>query len=326
MESLPVNIEKIRDIFYDYYGEERTDIVQRTVDWYDVIVWFPSVIVSNENRRSTVVRDLFVKTGVYASGKLKSMPTMAKSTFTEAEAISGYVHSHCSGWFPSRPNDYNSLCFGTGPLVSTCSSLLSSFNEQIWILFCGELDLYVQTESIAGIPYKRLETIGATRELSKVVSCSPKKLNPVSQGFSNFIVHLFTKCDIPIVYNNGIYNIAMDNNDFILFISEEAEKFVEENGYVPELTFSTVKVKNGKFYSSATGVESRYRDVDYSVYITFKGENRPLRVLHNNNSANENTVNILNNKAIELVASVIYKTINIDYVRKRKEQHSACAR
>lgn len=326
MESLPVNIEKIRDIFYDYYGEERTDVVQRTVDWYDIIVWFPSVIVSNENGRSTVVRDLFVKTGVYASGKLKSMPTMAKSTFTEAEAISGYVHSHCSGWFPVRPNDYNSLCFGTGPLVSTCSSLLSSFNEQIWILFCGELDLYVQTESIAGVPYKRLETIGATRELSRVVSCSPKKLNTVSQGFSNFIIHLFTKCDMPIVYNNGIYNIAMNSNDFILFVSEEAEKFVEENGHVPELTFSTVKVKNGKFYSSAAGVESHYRDVDYSVYITFKGENRPLRVLRNNSSANENTVNILNDKAIELVASVIYKTINIDYVRKRKEQHSACAR
>lgn len=308
--NLPVNIGKVLDIFNSYYGEDRVDL--RLVDnSYNIIVWFPLVTVTNEYGESTTVQDIFVKTGLYDSGKLRRSPLMARSTFTYNQARSGYRHSHCSLGLPYSPDEYGTLCFGSGPINSTLSSLYSEFDEALWTLFCGELDLYVQTESVSGVPYIRLSSIGSSRqaimrfnlEIShRMYFPPPKKL---------FLEYLLKNYEIPVAYKDGVYQIAMTFPEFVLFVSSAAKAYSTlSTANVDVFSFSQVILKNGKFFM--VNGYSRL-DTPEGVYVTFKNQRFPLVITHIEDEEDVTPIEIVDNSTLQIVYSFIYRLLNLVY-------------
>lgn len=306
---MPCNAEKVRDIFNDYYGEDKVDFVSNN-GVYDIIVWFPITTITNEYGESTVARDIFVKFTVASNGRLIYVPRMARATFTDLEAASGYIHSHCSGYSPRVPNEYFSLCFGTGPINSTFSSLLQNFDESLWTLMCGELDLYVKTESVAGVPYRRLSSIGASRLYCPCIWCemSPSALKNCLQDsdrnqFARWFLAHYT---VPVTYNCGRYKIAMSDTEFLLLMSEAVFKFCSETGGHRWATSSEAILKGDKLY--LIGRNSTEAGVDSAIYIDFKGRRIPLTIIRSSSLDNDSTVVSIctdNN-----IVSEIYSLIN----------------
>jgi len=316
------NIEKLKEILYDYYGEDRVDIVPNSTD-YDIIVWFPVVTVTNEYGENTTVRDLFIKFSVTNDGKMRILPKMGRSTFTTDEYNSGYRHSHCGEGVPVGSNDYGHLCFGTGPINSTMSSLALSFDEGLWTLFCGELDLYTKTESVAGVPYKRLSTIGAGYKANLRIICSMGK--SFTPNASDILLYkwLVEKYDIPVVYNKGRYKIAMSDIDFMLLVSKAAFDYDDKHytGQWHSISHRYI-LKNGELYTTGR-VSSISPGVHDDIYITFKGENKPL-VITASGSENISYVSVIDTSIISWIYSIITQLVNYKYGEQKQQSNKAC--
>lgn len=315
------NIEKLKEILYDYYGEDRVDIVPNSMG-YDIIVWFPVVTVTNEYGENTTVRDLFVKFSVTVDGRMVILPRMGRSTFTTNECASDYRHSHCSHGVPTNSNEYSTLCFGTGPINSTMSSLALSFDEGLWTLFCGELDLYTKTESIAGVPYRRLSTIGAGYKANMRIQCLMVKAIPASYDILLY-KWLVETYDIPVVYDSGRYKIAMSDIDFILLVSKAALAYDDEYHISHWHNKSRNYIlKNGELYNSG-GATSISPGVYNDIYITFKGENKPL-VITASDSGNISYVSVVDISIISWIYSIITQLVNYKYGEQEQQSNQAC--
>lgn len=316
------NIEKLKEILYDYYGEDRVDIVPNSTG-YDIIVWFPVVTVTNEYGENTTVRDLFVKFSVTVDGRMVILPRMGRSTFTVNECASNYRHSHCSYGIPTSSNDYGTLCFGTGPINSTMSSLALSFDEGLWTLFCGELDLYTKTESIAGVPYRRLSTIGAGYKANMRITCSMVKDTRVGVYDFQLYKWLVERYDIPVVYDSGRYKIAMSDIDFILLVSKAAFDYDDEHNTRHWHNMSQRYIlKNGELYTSGN-TSSMSPGVHNDIYITFKGVNKPLVITAPSNES-ISYVSVLGIGAISWMYSTITQLVNYKYGEQEQQSNQAC--
>ena len=321
--AMSENLEKLKNILYDYYGEDKVDIVSTSNGDFDIIVWFPVVTVTNEYGESTTVRDLFVKFNVTDDGRMVILPRMGRSTFTTNECASDYRHSHCSHGVPTNSNEYSTLCFGTGPINSTMSSLALSFDEGLWTLFCGELDLYTKTESVAGVPYRRLSTIGAGYKVNLRIICSMIKYHTTDSYDILLYRWLVEKYDIPVVYNKGRYKIAMSDIDFVLLVSKAALAYDDEYHISHWHNKSRNYIlKNGELYNSG-GATSISPGVYNDIYITFKGENKPL-VITASDSGNISYVSVVDTSIISWIYSTITQLVNYKYGEQEQQSNKAC--
>lgn len=156
------NIDIIHSIFKEHFGEDNVDLQQSTTNsnFANIIVRFPDITIENEYNQSTNIKDLFAKIIINKNtGYLDSTFKLIRSTYTRAQFNSGYKHSHLPRIDSYNLFNWDNPCLGGGPIRDTCVSLNTCFSEELWQLFCVELDLYVRTESRAGGPYISVENI-----------------------------------------------------------------------------------------------------------------------------------------------------------------------
>lgn len=134
----------------------------------DILIHFPEVEISNEEDQSMLLRDLYICIPIAGDGTLESHFTLNRGTYTVAELKNNYKHSHARPVCRSIENnseykrglsEFNSVCLGHGPIISTESTLLTSYDLDIWKLYCIEIDRYVAVESLSGGPYKSMSSI-----------------------------------------------------------------------------------------------------------------------------------------------------------------------
>lgn len=305
------NVNSVLEVFNNYYGEDKVDLVEDGND-FNIIVWFPTTRVTNEDGNSVDVFDIFIKIPITENGRLKVFPTMARATFTYEQAISGYRHSHCSLGFPNSSDDYGHLCFGTGPINRTMSSLFTECDESLWTLFCGELDLYVKTESLAGVPYIRMSSIGAG---SSAIINTRLNTTDCPVAIKRFIKWFLRNRDIPFVYSGGVYKPAMTSIEFTLCVSEAAFEYNHHSygGNNEPFYFTNVIVKNGRLYNI-----NRARHIldRTDLYVTFKGRRIPVTVTGNMESEIA-TVPLVNSETISCVLGCLFKLVNCVYGKSR---------
>ena len=125
-----------------------------------ILVWFPEVVVTNDNNRSTTIYDTYIKVSLNTNGTIRNEFKLCRSTFTEEQYDSKYVFSHCPSANLKQGPFWLSCCLGRGPIRYTISNLMNEYDLDIWLLFCIELEAYLRVESLEGGPYIRLESIG----------------------------------------------------------------------------------------------------------------------------------------------------------------------
>lgn len=202
-------LQKVVDIFVDYYGEDKIDLqpINGSSDSF-ILIYFPRVTITNENDRSIDITELYVRIKVDSQGKLIGTFTLNRAEYTIEQWISDYMHSHVRGIPRSSLGSFQSSCLGNGPIVGTCTNLNNIFDEDIWRLFTFELDKYVHTESLRGIPYRYLENVGIDN--SQILSYIP--INNTQYTRPNFMLNhsiLLTKF-IHYIIEKRIFSFNFD--------------------------------------------------------------------------------------------------------------------
>lgn len=214
------NRDKVYDIFVDFFGEDKVDD-----NGTYIYVYFPELTVTNEYDRSTKIKDLFVRVNVSENGTIIGGFEIIRATYNTSQLKAGYSHSH----IPPR-DTHNILnwaipCLGTGPIRETIAHLSSDFDSTSWELFCFELSKYVVTESIAGTPYIRLESITSNRYSyvkHSVCDAFLKANFDILQehvDFKQFIKYIVKKRPFDFAFRDNRFYIAASSTNIIVTLS-----------------------------------------------------------------------------------------------------------
>lgn len=341
-------VDDIYQVFIDYFGEEKVDkqiysnsnpieIVNRNNPRcyrgdYIILVHWPTVTVTNEYDEHVDIWDLFAATVISPEGKLRTRPTFTRSTYDKMQWKSSYMHSHIASINKERLNSFRESCLGSGPINSTIEKLQrdSYTDTDVWNLYCWELDKYVAVESISGVPYKRLQTIGIANdgspaELDKFniePTCpfrSPAKLMDVIKDFVTFLIQNKV---LKFNYCNGVYGIASPYAETVLQISNAfihmyntnpaIRKTVSKEELFERKFIEKKYIKNGVVYDLDTG--NIPIEVAIGTYMfNFKGNPVTLQLKDYHQSYESSEVYLLNLRLINFIVFTLLKYVNLKY-------------
>lgn len=314
----------VKDILNDYFTEEHVDFsTDDNTDRGTFVIWFPQVTVSNESGLSTDVYDLFVRLRVSCGGTLLGTFEMGKTTYTETQFLSSYLHSHCCGYPEHGVDRFYSCCLGRGPLVRTVSTLAGTFDENIWRLFCAELDLYTKTESVEGVPYRYISSIGGSRPVNINFSTNIVNDTSFSYLFEKTLEKIVEDHAIPFTYDNGSYTIAMPPVDLVIKLSEYLLSVYNTDPYfrIPSnkclrYRITDCVLRDGKLYSTSNGYNRAYLTDDFSdTYINFKGDRKQMNILprQDEEDTNLHALSIVDTNVLSCFISPLLGFINTKF-------------
>lgn len=343
IKSKYAKVFEVEEILNDYFGEDRVDVqYQEAFDIYlrdnrevsvTVLIHFPEVTVTNENNASTVVRDLWVKFYVAKTGTLVSSFTMSRSTFTPAEVYSQYIHSHLPRLYAGMNlSVFKEPCLGTGPIRTTILSLNTFMDSNLWQLFCLELDKYVHTESLAGVPYISLEKIHSRNLcLESEYTGSDILYNKFifeqhNQILRHFTYYLLDNFPFRFSYVGNRYILGLSKSAFRIQVSNFFIRWYNKNKMYAGDTSSYKSLlqqgilvervyENTKFYS--LGDNQICHDLHNSYVCTFKGQEITVNVIEDKDNNESRALLLLSLQYIEPLIIQIQRFINYDYEQHR---------
>lgn len=122
----------------------------------EIVVHFPKITIRNEKGQEHTIYDLFSQTSFNGRGQFVGGPLFKRASYTNAEFLTDYMHSHVPGI--GDPSDWMNCCLGNGPINTTITALRLDPTWENWLLYTVQLGQYVQVESLAGVPYRRIES------------------------------------------------------------------------------------------------------------------------------------------------------------------------
>lgn len=360
--------KRILEIFSDYFGKDKvdmqgfhtkeefcenkslerdnTDSISLPDDIF-ILVWFPEVKVTNEYNKSVYIQDLYAKVRIDTEGLLIGKFYLNRATYPLSHMKAEYMHSHIFGINTSNFSDFLTPCTGSGPINTTIGGLNREFDEDMWQLFCSELEDFTQVESIKGIPYRRLESIGANQSYNVMqkfsyvargfygrIIRSPYEFRNVDLGIiPDFTRYLLKNVSLPMEYSNGTYCLGMSYYDATILISNKFIEWfnLEDNPYRKLYNFQYLKNKgilgkyiavDGKIYIiQATESIDNYRDYEGKFICRFRGKEIRLHISDIPPSEQHSTI-LLRENIIKDIVSAICKVVNLRYGRKEGEEES----
>lgn len=353
---------KIYQIFKDFFGENRVDLqgfpkledmpsgislsaFKRLVPGTGfILVHFPHVKVTNENDKSTEMNHLFAKVPICKNGVLSAKFSLNRSEYSYLHISNGYMHSHVSQIPFGDFTYFQTPCTGSGPINHTMGSLFASFDEDLWRLFCLELDKFVQVESLTGVPYHRLESLSLRNTFHytnvDLPLCSrysiylPDEYVPT---IARFTKHLIDKEVLKFVYNGMSYSLGMSTIDTIIKVSNCFIHWYNKRyrAGLETVLLDALKrdgiIRTCKYTGDSLVIPSAggRRIEDYTRYIgapvcTFKGETITLNVTDIPRDPIEtNTILILSREIIEYILTKILNIVNLRYGNSRNTEEGS---
>ena len=311
-----------------------------------ILVHFPNVRITNEYDRFIDITHLWAKVMFDWKGKGKGYFGLNRSEYPAIQFLSGYMHSHVSSIPKDNFTRFQSPCTGSGPINSTMATLSVDFDDAIWQLFCLELDKYVRVESIAGIPYHKLENIGVVRTGSSICSFSMRTLisdAPLNISFwrdksDRFLKHLLESKVLSFNYQNNQYGLAMSwveyiitiSNSFIEWYNKEFNEGIVGETYHDLLGWGIIRevyVRNNKIYNITHRIDASINDIRGYIgkkICTFKGEDITLNITNLDFSReDENVTVILDTQHAELILGGILRVLNYNYGRNNNTEEGS---
>lgn len=282
-----MEIEKIANIAIDIYGKDYVDVNDY------IYIYFPEITITNENNHFHKIYDTFIR--VETGDRIRF--SIKRTTFTEEEYKAGYIHSHA----PCRHiNHWQYMCLGTGPIGSTITSLtVDKDNEDLWKLFFIELNEYLQTESLSGGPYIRMDILnyGTPYNIRPIKQHSQDEFDPTDSKIRKKFNNIAKKTTF--VYHNG--SITIKNiSEFVLACNEEFKNLILEDYFL----------KNFQVYLSyPTSERNRETDSEIdSLCVDFKDRTFKGKILYIEKK--EAIINTLSHYHLNTIAYIIINEIS----------------
>lgn len=244
-----------------------------------LLIHWDKVTVTNEEDRSTEIKDLFCKL-VFRDACYKSMHFL-RTTFTQAEWDAKYSHSHLHQINHDNPVSWGRMCLGSGPINSTIDTLFEpGYAEETLDVFFWELDKVVHVESLRGVPYIRMETLG--NNVTNRADLSFGRIN-VNSALRNFMQSFFAAVKIPLGYEGGQYVCGCTFMDFALLVTNywnKYEKVFRNASLDTNIYKETYVLKDSAIYlNDARAHDYKWKRLNPEAQsITFKGTPYKLTV------------------------------------------------
>lgn len=306
----------------------------------NVIVRFPRVTVTNEHNNSIDITELYAKVSIDCNFCEPIVLKMMRTEYSLEQWTSGYSHSHISG-LCADSGDWKRPCLGSGPLVDTrdkvtISDITTDEKLEYLGLFCYELDKYVRVESIEGVPYNHLESVGLGD--SKIVLGNNAVDWYYSRGTTKLILEDFYKYfiseyDFKFSYINGQYIVGeslprllmkMSQHFAVWYNKEGYNKYKKSLEYLTEHILVKYKISNEQIYTGDRCVNQAYIDAinaENREMLVFKGKPVILRIYGNAESSSE--LYLLNASIFDLFYTRILTIINYEYRNKEEGETSS---
>jgi hypothetical protein len=124
---------------------------------YHAIIHFPEIIITNGSK-SHKITNIFVKFFIRPDGKIHPFIYGMRSTLTEAEYKSLYLHSHlrtlASGKIYFKP-----FCTGVGEINQVLAVLNTNYTSANFMMFLMHIKNFLEWESKEGTPYITIDNI-----------------------------------------------------------------------------------------------------------------------------------------------------------------------
>ena len=295
-----------------------------------ILVHFPHVRITNEYDKFVDINHLYAKVRILHNGSMNGYFTLNRSEYTYLHISNGYMHSHVSSIPIGDFTQFQTPCVGTGPIRDTMSNLENEFDPAIWRLFCLELSKYVEVESIAGVPYHKLETLGTSNmstgeNVFKVVNYLNYYGSGMEEMIKDFVSYFIKQGKLKFNYANGSYSIGMSFTEYMLVISNEFIDWYNKKFNNKELgyTFNTLKrnyilkeciiANNRIYYKNSNRNVNSYAAYNGKRMCTFKGEDVLINIVDLNEVKEDNKSIILNTNIALYILSRILRVINYRY-------------
>lgn len=304
-----------------------------------ILIHLPKVRVTNEYGNYIDITHLFIKLAVDLNGCLIGTFSLNRSEYTKLQFCKNYMHSHIMVIPKNNPTEFQEPCLGRGPIKKTAASLNINYDEDIWKLFCLELNNYVESESVAGTPWKELQSIKrSTLKLNfnfdNINNYTINNVRGLTEILKSFINVIAPK--LKYNYKNGSYSIGMDTKEYTAFISKEfihwyneqyknfectitLREFLKYEAIIPVITYG------GNFYvlDSKDRMEMEDYKQNSQRYIgkkvcDFKGKEYTLNITdEKEDEAGIETIYLLDRDIVSFIITQILKIINYRYGRSK---------
>lgn len=362
-QKLYEKVYAVYDVFKDFFGEEYTDLqnleegedlkdlvpveydmdgthfdisdtflndVRRTLQKPVIMVHWPTVRITNEHDKYIDIKDLYAKITLTIDGTIPYEYhgfELIRSTYNRTQFFSRYMHSHVPSIDLSRLDRFMMPCLGRGPINNTIASLKNNCDEITWMLFCQELNMYVTVESLAGVPYRKLEEVEERDYLIKndfeeIERCS---YSPLSNDMvKSFIEYYLRNGHLCIGYRDGDFVPGMSYFDFMIDISNSFIDFYNRHDIslpnkagLYDNVLKEVAVRGRKFYQRLGGMTvGRMLSYVGRHVCTFKGQDITLQIKEEPEES-ENVTTILRHVIAMNILYRILRTINYRYKDER---------
>lgn len=272
--------------------------VNMVVDNYKIhinflpIIRFPKLTVSNSNRESLAIKDLFIMITTTVDGRLLRF-LGTRTTVSQKEVLSKYVHSHLPR------SDYNDIqmnlnhnkyfCTGSGEINQIIVQYNNNLGDKTFFtILMMYLTNFASHESIEGGPYINISDIINYRN---AIITSEHKISNMS-SIKNTIFSKAEVLDRKLNFRkNGKIFEVIDDEKFENFCKLMAIDPEDSNSYINYRQSVCIKGSEGNYYLYYSGVNNRILvDVDNVKPILFRGKLIPLVVIKDNKAEdNSNT-------------------------------------
>lgn len=313
-----------------------------------ILVYWPTVTVTNENDRSITIKDLYAKIELDYKGNIPTENRgflLNRATYSMEQWVSSYMHSHIAAIPKHSLEQFQEPCLGHGPIIGTINSLKADitegFDEIRWMLFCEELSRYVTVESIAGVPYNHLENVGMGITLHEYTGFNYSK-QLMGEGRSavysvfgsnwksvlrDFILWYLEHGHLSFDFQGGTFKVGMSHYDFIVDISNSfiaffnsryKSKALVRQCFTYRLLYEAA-IADGKFYSASVSQSAP----DISEFVgrrvcDFKGHGVTLSIT-NGNFAPHKAIVLRHGLAMYILDNIL-KIINYHYTNEHTRQ------
>ena len=338
----PSNIELENLPDTDLTEEEYNEAVLFASSWNPtILVWWPTVTVTNEHGASVVIRDLYAKIILTREGQIPYESHgfyLTRSTWPMNQWVSGYSHSHIMSVCRSRIGIFMSPCLGSGPIRQTIISLKTSCDEITWMLFCQELSVYVTVESLRGGPYIKLESIGAASPKREEEFDDCNYIGPALRAFiekfgtstlKDFYLYYIKHGHFSFCFSGRQFTVGNTYFDYMVDVSncfidyynkKLAPSFKNKLFLLGSGIIHKYNVRNNKFYYPRE-IGADVSDCQNIHVCWFKGKDIKSKILEEPVS-NTLTTLILDDDIAMYIYRNIIKSVNYYYVNKHSNTES----
>lgn len=293
--------------------EDILNYLKRYQPFWAVLIHFPHEVITNEYGSRVDIYDFFVKVAIRHNGTFYGIGAI-KTTYTEDQFYSGYVHSHCPSMSRNMSGikEWKGMCFGSGPINNTMSLLRNSnFDERLWIGFAAELRQWVRTESTDGGPYFRMNSI--SNKYEEVTHAVPLKPVPLVKQWLLPLVKSYIRADrLKVGFTGGKYCLGTTFTEWLTDFSEYAKAWGSKNGIA--IQFVNTLIINNKIckIKHSSDVVNEYQSLIGTVILRFKGQDMKLKIIHGNKVEH---LNLIDYRLGLYIVKTLLDTINYNYGR-----------